>query len=64
MVNIELFVNINNPRRLESAMPPKNTTCSCSIYKNLNLWSFRRPSQQSSDCVVVLLTETNQNDLS
>ena len=32
MVNIELFVNINNPSRLHSVVPPRNTTCSCSIY--------------------------------
>lgn len=38
-VNIELFVNINNPSRLESVMPPKNTTCSCYFYKTLSLQS-------------------------
>lgn len=37
MVNIELFVNINNPSRLESVMPSRNTTYSCSIYKKSEL---------------------------
>lgn len=42
MVNIELFVNINNPSRLQSVMPPRNTTCSCSSYKKSEFAEWHR----------------------